>query len=245
MEHIGTMTAPSGRLTNTTSETNLKRASNLDTYRETVLLVVIDSFEASSQNATIEEQMQRANVWTDLLVDIVPENRLQDAFTRAFRTHTSPFPINAYDLKAAWEEIDKEEKRHQESETNRRRAENPVAFCEAEWNHLNAEGDIEIYLGVPPNGRDVVVPCDRCRSAAFYARYNEERAKFIADQPEMKQHFEKSIADVMCEMLAQAKAKIHERPQPKSAIGILLRAKINGGNKEILSRIIDHVKATR
>lgn len=210
-----------------------------------MLLIVMDSFDASSQNATVEEQMQRANVWTDLLSDTIPENRLQDAFRAAFRKHDSTFPVNAYELQAAWKEIDVEEKKQRYQALEKDQRENPVKYCDAAWNHLNPEGDVEIYMGVPPNGREVIVPCNRCRPGAFYTRYDEERSKFVADLPHMKETMEKDIATVMLEMLAQAKAKLRERPEPKSAIGILTKAMLNGGDKEKIVRIKDYLRRTR
>ena len=74
-------------------------------FNEEMRLIVNDSFEASSQNAPMEAKEQRAKVWTELLFEIIPTLRLRDAFERAFSEHESTFPVNAYDIKAAWERI--------------------------------------------------------------------------------------------------------------------------------------------
>lgn len=49
------------------------------------------------------EKAERAEVWSRLLFRIIPENRLQECFDRAFAGHDSAFPITAYDLKNAWD----------------------------------------------------------------------------------------------------------------------------------------------
>lgn len=72
-----------------------------------MLLIVNDSFEASSQNATLAEKASRTETWARLLFNIIPESELQAAFDYAFQTHSSPFPINAYDLKIAHETLER------------------------------------------------------------------------------------------------------------------------------------------
>jgi hypothetical protein len=74
-----------------------------------MLIIAHDSFEASSHNATIEEELARAENWSGLLIDIIPVNRLNDCFKRAFRDKPNDFPVNAYDLKNAWQKIETEE----------------------------------------------------------------------------------------------------------------------------------------
>jgi hypothetical protein len=71
-----------------------------------MLIIAHDSFEASSYNATIEEELARAENWSGLLIDIIPVNRLNDCFKRAFRDKPNDFPVNAYDLKNAWQKIE-------------------------------------------------------------------------------------------------------------------------------------------
>ena len=105
------MHAPTEQEQQSMTETQLKayeQASpqTMETYRKRVLLIVNDSLEASSQTATLPEKMSRAEVWARLLFGIIPANELQIAFDRAFAKHTTPFPVNAYDVKLAWESFD-------------------------------------------------------------------------------------------------------------------------------------------
>jgi hypothetical protein len=63
----------------------------------------------SAQNPTDEEKAVRAETWAENLFDLIPENRLDDTFRRAFKDHTSDFPVSAYDLKNAWQKMKVEE----------------------------------------------------------------------------------------------------------------------------------------
>lgn len=126
--------------------------------------------------------MQRANVWTDLLRDVVPEDRLQDAFRVAFQTHDSTFPINAYEVKLAWEALDRSEREEKARAYDIARRENPVKYCLSAYKHINGDGDVEIVLG-GPNGKTVVIPCPDCRTAASHTRLSEEKAKYVAENP--------------------------------------------------------------
>lgn len=76
-----------------------------DSYNEMMMLMVHDSFTASAQTPTLAEKMERAEVWGCLLFGLVPEHRLQECFDTAFREHQTAFPLTAYDLKAAWDNI--------------------------------------------------------------------------------------------------------------------------------------------
>lgn len=70
-----------------------------------MLLIVSDSFEASSQNPTMAEKASRTETWTRLLFGLIPEHELQTAFDQAFRAHASTFPVNAYEIKQSYEQI--------------------------------------------------------------------------------------------------------------------------------------------
>jgi hypothetical protein len=84
----------------------LRSESERNHFQEKMLIIAHDSFEASSYNATIEEELARAENWSGLLIDIIPVNRLNDCFKRAFRDKPNDFPVNAYDLKNAWQKIE-------------------------------------------------------------------------------------------------------------------------------------------
>lgn len=60
---------------------------------------------SNQPNLTEKELAQRAMDWQDALEPEVPLNRLQDAYRAAVRGHTSSFPVNAFEVLAAWREL--------------------------------------------------------------------------------------------------------------------------------------------
>lgn len=122
-----------------------------------MLLIVDDSFELSSQNATFAEKAARADTWARVLFGIVPEDRLQNAFDRAFRDHDSSFPVNAYDIKTAWEKIRTEE---YEAEKTARLAE-----CPNDKYHIGETASV--VLMNPHTQEDELYPCPKCRPEEF------------------------------------------------------------------------------
>ena len=101
-----------------------------------------------------------------MLWGVIPEDRLQECFNRAFRAKSDGFPVTAYDLNDAWKQVELEE-----AEADRKAREKeeeepiPVKYCVARHAHINKKGDV--IEG------DEVVPCKVCRTHA----YNERRAR--------------------------------------------------------------------
>jgi hypothetical protein len=87
----------------------------------------------SDGNATGE--VISAEVWTRLLFGIIPEHELQLAFKIAFANHSSPYPINAYDLKNAWDVFDGPRREHIAEEQRKRH--------EIEWKRYLETGVVE------------------------------------------------------------------------------------------------------
>ena len=71
--------------------------------------------------ATLPEKLSRAKAWSRLLFGIIPEQDLRAVFEAAFVNHTGTFPINAYDLKDAWEEFDEQRRSRLDHEAWERR----------------------------------------------------------------------------------------------------------------------------
>lgn len=152
-------------------------------YLERVYLVVCDSDDASSIQSTEIERMQKARVWQRLLQPIVPEIRLPDAFDRAYKDHSSNYPINSYEIKNAWQKIEAEER----AESERRAAEEAAQIRENEKHKncpLAAHHNEEILVAYPDpfdRSKTVWLPCDSCRNDAFNQRV-AERGKRQAEK---------------------------------------------------------------
>lgn len=146
-------------------------------FADRVALIVDDSFELSSQNATAIAKATRTDVWTRVLFGVIPERRLQESFDRAFRDHTTSFAINAYDIKAAWERIAVEEARLLDEATAADREANPVKYCTETGRHVDDAGNTDVLLG-GPGGREVIVPCPICRPQAHQQRMADLRQQF-------------------------------------------------------------------
>lgn len=152
-------------------------------YREVMLLVVDDALHASMNfTVTKAEKGKIADVWMRILSEIIPEERLQDCFDHAFAVHKSNFPVNAYDLKNAWEKICEAEAAEKLKAEIREREVNPILICEKVESHFEgefngekftkADGSLVIALGF--NEPEQVMPCEKCRPAA-YAQFLERR----------------------------------------------------------------------
>lgn len=153
-------------------------------YETAMLLIVNDAFDLSSQvNVTMAEKMRIAKTWSNVLIGIIPEERLQDAFDYAFAAHTSAFAINAYNLKSAWTQLQEMEADRRVQEEREReslaREENPAAFCKNRENHA-AHDPATVLLPDPYDmTTDIEAPCFDCRQKAFAAwrqRHNEKNA---------------------------------------------------------------------
>jgi hypothetical protein len=148
------------------------------------MLLVIDDALHASMNFTVTkaEKGKIADVWMRILSEIIPEERLQDCFDHAFAVHKSNFPVNAYDLKNAWEKICEAEAAEKLKAEIREREANPVLLCpniklhfEGEFNGekiKKSDGLLLIALGF--NEPELPMPCDKCRPAAN-AQFLERR----------------------------------------------------------------------
>lgn len=79
-------------------------------YTASAMEIVLKAVSlANAPMLTETEAGDRARDWMEALAGIVPANRLNDAYLRAFRDHTSAFPLSAYEVKIAWQTIAAEE----------------------------------------------------------------------------------------------------------------------------------------
>jgi hypothetical protein len=205
----------------------------LEEYQDRILPVVHDSFELSSADPPIAKLMSRAETWSRLLHNVVPVERVQEAFDRAFADHSSEFPVNAYEIKAAWDKIRGEES------AARAKKRGEIQSCDLAYNHINEHGDVEIVLG-GPNGKTVIIPCAECRTEHSYRRLAEEKQKFLEENPNFEPLPIIDESNVL-EFVSQI-AKT-ERRKPRTAIGLINQARLDGGDQDILDRIRNRIRA--
>ena len=86
------------------------KPAEMEIYEDSILIVVADSYGMSSQILTTEEKLVKAKEWSRLLFGVVPENKLQECFDHARKTHNSPFAISAYEIEQSFREIQTKER---------------------------------------------------------------------------------------------------------------------------------------
>ncbi len=126
--------------------------------------------EDAMPNLSAAEKVVKAESWSRLLQDIIPVLYLQDTLTHAFKIHTSNFPINHYDLKNAWAEIQEIERKKKAKEAEKLREVNAVEHCKERHQHIQREGLPDAGEIHPWNwfGSEVLVsPCFSCRPGAY------------------------------------------------------------------------------
>lgn len=186
-----------------------------------MLLIVDDSFELSSQKPTTAEKLARTETWSRVLFGIVPETRLRDAFDRAFRDHNSPFPVNAYEIKTAWEVIQAEELdfalKSKETDISNR-----IDNCKYLSQHIQTEGKEDEgfveYVDWLNLSRFIIMPCATCRPQAYEAarvRHIQKNGGGVDDpvKPlELVQHFADHVVvpETADEILMKAQTKTRD-----------------------------------
>lgn len=137
-------------------------------------LVVVDSFNCSSTRATDAEKLSTAKTWSRILIDIIPEWRLQDAFDLAFKNHASSFPVNAYDLKLAWAELEALDVEQAARIQTEEKTLNRVNYCPEKFNHRSdSEATVEYMVA----GEYRRLPCVHCRNEAYWQRVKDITAQ--------------------------------------------------------------------
>ena len=234
---IASKTTSNGSM-NVQSSNKLALASRSDEqyYRDAVLLIVDASLELSSQKASIVDKAVRVDVWSRHLFGVVPEDRLQDAFELAFKTHKSSFTVNAYDIKTAYETLNA-----QEAEAARKTAltdpdGSRIDSCSRKQYHVETSGPDEgavLYADMFNTSQDVVFPCDTCRPRAHMA--TRER------------HIERNGGNELepFELIEVAK-KIELPPiMPESAEEVLTRAMYECEKPEFVEKIVSAIRYVR
>lgn len=131
---------------------------------------------ANAPSLTETEYGLRAGDWCELLCEIIPEPRLMDAFMRAARDHASAFPVNAYEVKNAWANIEAEE---QAAKKNNLPADDLSAIANCSNRHNHADNELAspneglVVLYDPGDDSERMIPCWSCRPKAYAQRQAE------------------------------------------------------------------------
>lgn len=119
---------------------------------------------ANAPMLTGSELLVRARDWSEALWGIVPAEALSQSVSRAFENHQSSFPLNAYEVKLAYTELQSQAAIVAESRTLS--TDEMVEKCTNKDNHVEGHfGMIELYL--PDGNIAALVPCGRCRAEEY------------------------------------------------------------------------------
>jgi len=190
-----------------------------------MLLIVSDSFSLSSQNASLADKAARADIWARVLFGLIPAHRLQDAFDRAFAEHESVFPVNAYEIKAAWEKIRSEDRERAAAADQEERKANPTQFCEKKGEHVTDDGEVDIVNFKNPSEL-IRLPCRFCRPKA----HDAARARWI----EKNGGYDPKPTEVLRALEQTVSKKPDRLSIPETAPEILVRAR-NDVGRELFS----------
>jgi len=143
-------------------------------------LIVDQSFELSSTRATAAEKATRVDVWTRMLFHAIPEDRLDDCFLHAFRSHDTPFPISAYELMTSWRIIEANELASRQAANQVRSEISTIDACSNKYNHINDDG--ETLVVDPWNFKqDIIIPCFFCRRIAHDQAKDRHNARHAGE----------------------------------------------------------------
>lgn len=161
-----------------------------EAYLAVTMRMVRLTLELANQPPLSAEALdERAAAWAEALFLTVPENRMRDAYDRAVRDHSSTFPINAFEIKIAWDNIAAEDRTAKAAAYD---SMDPIDKCSHKKYHDNANGEI-VVADPYDHSKDLVVPCPYCRFEANKAALDRHGEKHRRDElppfelPEIRQ----------------------------------------------------------
>lgn len=94
------------------SESERKNASRHpdERYKAVIMRIVRKAYELASQ-PPLGNLETIADTWAEMLWQNVPEDKLWDMFNRACKDHQSNFPLAAYEINQAWDNVQKDDAR--------------------------------------------------------------------------------------------------------------------------------------
>lgn len=142
---------------------------------------------------TAKDLYLRAQEWADVLFGVIPGDALEACCRKAFADYMrakdgGTYPLNAYHLKLAYDEIKKSAGFVESSRTLT--TDERVAQCSNRGKHLaDRFGEVKIFIpGITED--EMIVPCALCRKEDFHTA----KAQILAGRKEPT--FEEAIAAV-------------------------------------------------
>ncbi|MBX7170592.1 MAG: hypothetical protein K1X72_06510 [Pyrinomonadaceae bacterium] len=139
-----------------------------------------------------EEIFVQACDWQDVLEELIPVERLTEAFKKAFKLHETSYPITALDIKHGYQQILIEENAQRVEEARQEKEQNRILFCISRKNHINDEGKTKTRNPFNHN-EDITMPCPFCRPKDYdrewkllYAKYHKKTSLKIVSRTENK-----------------------------------------------------------
>lgn len=146
------------------------------------MLLIKKTISLSNQPPLSEADLgERALDWLSELEAIVPVEQLQPSLSRAFKNHTSNFPINVFGILEAYKQIEAEESAEKERADTEERTLNRVAFCTEKHNHKSSDEAIQQYF---VGGHWEWLPCVHCRPDAYWQRVKDIKLNAAAKSNE-------------------------------------------------------------
>ncbi len=169
------LTTPTPLLQNFSGKANLNK-----TYLANVMLLVKKTVSLSNQPPLVESDLaERAKDWMEAIEQVIPLDRLPEAFRTALKNHASTFPINAFEILAAYKEIEAIETAEKLKTETEEKTLNRVAFCTEKHNHKSNDEAIQQYF---VGGHWEWLPCVHCRQDAYWQRVKDIKSKIAVER---------------------------------------------------------------
>lgn len=180
--------------------------------------VVKKTISLSNQPPLSETDLgQRAKDWQDEIEEIIPLDKVYQSFRRALALHTSSFPVNAFELIAAYKIVAEEDRVKAAEAEAENRLTNPVLFCKQKSQHVTEHGEVEI-IDPFDHSQIILMPCSDCRPKArldAIERHREKNKHLLVPAPleqleslVIKKADHLTIPETTLEIIAKAKDEV-------------------------------------
>lgn len=154
---------------------------NQNLYLAALIRIITKAISLANAPALTENELaMRARDWSEVLFDVVPQERLLDAFKRAAQDHGTSFPISMHDVRIAYGKIDAEEKAKAQAEREKFLADlesrNMLVnkficdYC------FNSGWEVQTFYDVARNPYKAAVKCYSCKYWQYWSEKHVKKA---------------------------------------------------------------------